>query len=55
MCIVHSIIYTVYCGHIFAVLLPVDVTCIEKLSPIAVFHMKDGYELDYNIAFSYYP
>ena len=36
-------------------LLPIDVTCTEKLSPIAVFQMKYGNELGYDTAFSYFP
>ena len=31
------------------------VTCIEKLNPITMFHMKDGNVLCHNIASSYYP
>ena len=53
MRIVHSITYIA--NRFFSVLLPVDVTCIEKLNPITMFHMNDGNVLGYNIASSYYP
>ena len=55
VCALYIALHILRAEFVFSVLLPVGVTCIEKLNPITMFHMKDVNELGYNIASSYYP